>query len=163
MDHLRDGIGLRAVGQRDPLVEYQREAYNAFADIQARIKEESVGYIFNLPVRKEGEATAEAQAKPASPRPRIARPSLDGAANRPMDAQFSYSSAKSGDAAPKGSGASYSVAGGGSTGAAAPGSAKENAAAAAQQAGTIRNDDKTGRNDPCPCGSGQKYKKCHGA
>ena len=163
MDHLRDGIGLRAVGQRDPLVEYQREAYNAFADIQARIKEESVGYIFNLPVRKEGEAPAEAQAKPASPRPRISRPSLDGAANRPMDAQFSYSSAKSGDAAPKGSGASYSVAGGGSTGAAAPGSAKENAAAAAQQAGTIRNDDKTGRNDPCPCGSGQKYKKCHGA
>ncbi|WP_108664100.1 preprotein translocase subunit SecA [Euzebya rosea] len=162
MDHLRDGIGLRAVGQRDPLVEYQREAYNAFADIQARIKEESVGYIFNLPVRKEGEAQASAEAKPASPRPRISRPSLDGAANRPMDTQFSYSSAKSGDAAPKGAGASYSVASGGA-GAAAPGSAKENAAAAAQQAGTIRNDDKTGRNDPCPCGSGQKYKKCHGA
>ena len=160
MDHLRDGIGLRAVGQRDPLVEYQREAYNAFADIQARIKEESVGYIFNLPVRN-AEEQAQPQAKPASPRPRISRPSLDAPANRPMDTQFNYSSAKTSDPA-KPAGSAYSVPAGG-TAAAKPGSAKENAGAAAQQAGTIRNDDKVGRNDPCPCGSGQKYKKCHGA
>ncbi|MDP9406295.1 MAG: preprotein translocase subunit SecA, partial [Actinomycetota bacterium] len=50
MDHLREGIGLRAVGQRDPLVEYQREAYDAFAEMMAHIREEASGYFFNLPV-----------------------------------------------------------------------------------------------------------------
>ena len=169
MDHLRDGIGLRAVGQRDPLVEYQREAFNAFSEVQARIKEESVGYIFNLPVRKEEAAPAQGQpaagaAEPkASPRPRISRPSLDGQASRPMEAQLSYSSSDSstGSAAPARGSSSYSV--GGTTTSTAPGSAREAASAAAQSAGTVRNDDKVGRNDPCPCGSGQKYKKCHGA
>jgi preprotein translocase subunit SecA len=52
MDHLRDGIGLRAVGQRDPLVEYQREAYDAFQSMMARIMEEATGYFFHLPVQK---------------------------------------------------------------------------------------------------------------
>ncbi|HWH32446.1 MAG TPA: preprotein translocase subunit SecA, partial [Egibacteraceae bacterium] len=52
MDHLRDGIGLRAVGQRDPLVEYQREAYEAFIGMMARVKEEAAGYFFNVPVQK---------------------------------------------------------------------------------------------------------------
>ena len=167
MDHLRDGIGLRAVGQRDPLVEYQREGYNAFVEVQARIKEESVGYIFNLPVRKEDTPAPAAEGNgaggngKASPKPRIARPSLDAAANRPMEAQLSYSSSDSGQSAPKRGSSSYAV-GGGST-VTAPGSAKEAASAAAQATGTVRNDDKVGRNDPCPCGSGQKYKKCHGS
>ncbi|WP_370327812.1 preprotein translocase subunit SecA [Euzebya sp.] len=165
MDQLRDGIGLRAVGQRDPLVEYQREAYNAFVDIQARIKEESVGYFFNLPVRTEEAPPADESgngAKAASPRPTIRRPSLDGRSSRPMEAQLSYSSSQSGAASPARGSSSYSVPAG-STTAAAPGSAKENAAAAAAQTGTVRNDVKVGRNDPCPCGSGEKYKRCHGS
>jgi preprotein translocase subunit SecA len=74
MDHLRDGIGLRAVGQRDPLVEYQREAYDAFAGMMARIKEEASGYFFRLPVQRQeappagaqGPAPAEAPAGGAS-------------------------------------------------------------------------------------------------
>lgn len=170
MDHLRDGIGLRAVGQRDPLVEYQREAYNAFVDIQARLKEESVGYFFNLPVRaprttaEDGDGAAAAKTSNGdhrrSPRPAIRRPALDGAATRPMEAQLNYTSSK--DTAAQGGGASYSV-GGGTTTATVPGSARENAGAAAAAAGTIRHDQKVGRNQPCPCGSGQKYKKCHGA
>jgi preprotein translocase subunit SecA len=167
MDQLRDGIGLRAVGQRDPLVEYQREAYNAFVDIQARIKEESVGYFFNLPIRTEGEgegAKAEGGKKP-SPRPAIRRPSLDGAASKPLEAQLSYTSAKSATPA-RGGSSSYSVdtAEPGQV-ATRPGSAKEGAgaAAAAASSGTVRNDDKVGRNAPCPCGSGKKYKVCHGA
>ncbi len=167
MDHLRDGIGLRAVGQRDPLVEYQREAFNAFVEIQARIKEESVGYFFNIPVRREGEespAAPQAAEKPASPRPSIRRPALDGAAARPMETQLSYTSSDNGASAPakRGSSASYSVAAG-APAPVAPGSAKENAGAAAAAAGTVRNDSKVGRNDPCPCGSGRKYKQCHGA
>ncbi len=167
MDHLRDGIGLRAVGQRDPLVEYQREGFNAFVEIQARIKEESVGYMFNIPVRREGEPAAgtpaAAEEKPASPRPQIRRPAMDGAASRPMETQLSYTSAKSETPQKRSSGsASYTVSGGTTT-AAAPGSARENAGAAAAQAGTVRNSDKVGRNDPCPCGSGKKYKQCHGS
>ncbi|HUG85385.1 MAG TPA: preprotein translocase subunit SecA [Euzebya sp.] len=166
MDQLRDGIGLRAVGQRDPLVEYQREAYNAFVDIQARIKEESVGYFFNLPVRTESDtAPTGGNAAKASPRPPIRRPSLDGAASRPMETQLSYTSSKS-EATPKGRGSSsYSVstAAPGAAAAARPGSAKENAGAAAATAGTVRNENKVGRNAPCPCGSGKKYKQCHGA
>ena len=177
MDQLRDGIGLRAVGQRDPLVEYQREAFNAFLEIQARIKEESVGYFFNLPVKREdgagangssnGAAGKDATSKgatknpdttpaKASPRPPIKRPSLDGSANRPMEAQMSYSSGKT-------DGSSGYQVGAGATTTTGPGSAREAAAARAQAPATVRNDDKVGRNDPCPCGSGDKYKRCHGA
>ena len=70
MDQLRDGIGLRAVGQRDPLVEYKREAFFAFETVQARIKEEAVGYIFNMPTERmqmpAEQVTLQAQA-PAAP------------------------------------------------------------------------------------------------
>jgi preprotein translocase subunit SecA len=144
MDHLRDGIGLRAVGQRDPLVEYQREAYDAYEAMMARIKEEATGYFFNLPVKKAEEEE----------RPRGADPT-----------QLSYTSATTTGTAPSQStGASYSVASSqGATGAGTkPGSASAAAAASVQQQGTVTKQ-KVGRNDPCPCGSGQKYKRCHGA
>jgi preprotein translocase subunit SecA len=60
MDYLQEGIGLRAVGQRDPLVEYQREGYDLFAGMMEGIKEESVGFLFNLEVQVD-EPAAEAQ------------------------------------------------------------------------------------------------------
>ncbi|MGP3535416.1 preprotein translocase subunit SecA [Microbacterium sp. RD1] len=66
MDYLKDGIGLRAMAQRDPLIEYQREGYQMFQAMMGQIKEESVGYLFNLEVevrRVEGEQTAEVAAK----------------------------------------------------------------------------------------------------
>jgi preprotein translocase subunit SecA len=65
MDYLKDGIGLRAMAQRDPLIEYQREGYQMFQSMMGQIKEESVGYLYNLEVevrRAEGEA-AEVEAK----------------------------------------------------------------------------------------------------
>jgi preprotein translocase subunit SecA len=68
MDALRDGIGLRAVGQRDPLTEYQREAFASFSDMMAGLKEEATTYFFRLPVKREGEeAAAGAAPAPASP------------------------------------------------------------------------------------------------
>jgi preprotein translocase subunit SecA len=168
MDHLRDGIGLRAVGQRDPLVEYQREAYDAFNGMMARIKEEATGYFFNLPVQvqqqqaagtaaaKDGGngATPAAGAEERKPKGEIARPALRKAEGQ-VAQQLSYTSSSS----TTGAGASghSTVAGGPSP------AAQAAAAAAAQTSGTVIRDDKTGRNDPCPCGSGQKYKKCHGA
>jgi preprotein translocase subunit SecA len=66
MDYLNDGIGLRAMAQRDPLIEYQREGYQMFQSMMGQIKEESVGYLFNLEVevrRVEGEQAAEVEAK----------------------------------------------------------------------------------------------------
>jgi preprotein translocase subunit SecA len=69
MDYLKDGIGLRAMAQRDPLIEYQREGYQMFQAMMGQIKEESVGYLYNLevevrrPNEGDGEATAEVEAK----------------------------------------------------------------------------------------------------
>ena len=162
MDHLRDGIGLRAVGQRDPLVEYQREAYDSFVGMMARIKEEAAGYFFNLPVEKpqeRREAEAEGEKQPAaasSGNGEVARPRLLDGPRAADPTRLSYSSATQPQGAPtrKVGKSSYSV---GSAQAAAT------TAAASQQTGTVVKEDKVGRNEPCPCGSGLKYKKCHGA
>ena len=174
MDHLRDGIGLRAVGQRDPLVEYQREAYEAFISLMARVKEEAAGYFFNVPVQKvapeaaqpapaangDGQDAADGQAAQAQKAaPAIARPSLDrpGGVN---PAKLNYVSSETAGAAPSSGGGSYSV----SSSPVPVGSAKAAAELGAHErlSGQAASD-KVGRNDPCPCGSGQKYKKCHGA
>ncbi|MBA2319362.1 MAG: preprotein translocase subunit SecA [Euzebyales bacterium] len=161
MDHLRDGIGLRAVGQRDPLVEYQREAYDAFAGMMGRIKEEATGYFYNLPVQVEakkeeaGSGNGKAGGKPA----RLARPALRADAPKPPQ-RLAYTSSSSAGTAP--GSASYSVGAGAGAGGPSPQQAAASAAKAATQE-TVRNEDKVGRNDPCPCGSGQKYKRCHGA
>ena len=65
MDYLKDGIGLRAMAQRDPLIEYQREGYAMFQSMMGQIKEESVGYLYNLEVevRRAGDAVTEVEAK----------------------------------------------------------------------------------------------------
>jgi len=132
MDHLREGIGLRAVGQRDPLVEYQREAYDAFRVLMARVREEAVRFFFSMVAR-------------TSPPPRQV--------DRTDDARIRLTSAGSSQVAPA------------AAAAAAPAGGAASAAAAARQAtqGTVVKGDRVGRNDPCPCGSGRKYKKCHGA
>jgi preprotein translocase subunit SecA len=169
MDHLRDGIGLRAVGQRDPLVEYQREAYDAFNGMMARIKEEAAGYFFNLPVQVnrpettgdgKGDGKGNGKAKP-----QVTRPALrDTQASQPPSQKLSYTSSTT--AAVAGAKSSSYTVGAGSASAGGP-SAQQQAAQAAQaqqaQHGTVVRDDKVGRNDPCPCGSGQKYKRCCGA
>jgi preprotein translocase subunit SecA len=66
MDYLQEGIGLRGYGQRDPLVEYQREGYDLFVQMMDAIKEESVGFLFNLDVQVEAENAAAAAAAPPS-------------------------------------------------------------------------------------------------
>ena len=113
MDHLRDGIGLRGYGQKDPLIEYKREGFDLFAGMMERIKSDTLDRLFRVQaVRNEGEAAAP------PPPPVISRPQPKLTLNRgdePVAAQTVH-----------------------------------------------RSDDKVGRNDPCPCGSGKKYKKCHG-
>jgi preprotein translocase subunit SecA len=112
MDHLRDGIGLRGYGQKDPLIEYKREGYDLFAGMMERIKSDTIERLFLVQAVRESE-------RPAPPPPILSRPQSKLTLNRgeePVATQTVH-----------------------------------------------RGDDKVGRNDPCPCGSGKKYKKCHGA
>ena len=106
MDYLQEGIGLRAMAQRDPLVEYQREGFDLFTAMMDAIKEELVSYLFNAEVQVEGDQVG---AKGLTPTP------------APV-AQLQYSAAE----------IESTTAGG------------------------------TSKNAPCPCGSGKKYKRCHG-
>lgn len=110
MDYLQEGIGLRAMAQRDPLVEYQKEGYDLFAAMMDAVKEEMVGFLFNVEVKVEN---SHAEAKGVTP----AAPSQE----------LRYS--------------------------------------APSESGSVSNSKSDGvsRNAPCPCGSGKKYKRCHGA
>ncbi len=107
MDYLQEGIGLRAMAQRDPLVEYQKEGFDLFTAMMDAIKEELVSFVFHVEVQVEG---SEVGAKGLTPAPAPA-------------AALQYSAA---DVEPTNSGG-------------------------------------TSKNAPCPCGSGKKYKRCHGA
>jgi preprotein translocase subunit SecA len=144
LDHLKEGIGLRGYGQRDPLVEYKKESYALFQDMKARIEEEMVRYLFWLrPVIGEG-ADAGA-ALPQRPSPR-----------RPPPTQVTLNHPAA-EAVPAFAGAARSA----SSGRQAPTPARTGGDDVIK---TVKRDEpKVGRNDPCPCGSGKKYKKCHGA
>jgi preprotein translocase subunit SecA len=117
MDSLREGIGLRAYGQRDPLVEYKREAFNMFSEMIAGIEDDSTEAIFKLEARKpERFKGAFSSVSKELVHPEVeqfpASPDEESAVNNPAPIQSSHP--------------------------------------------------KVGRNDPCPCGSGKKYKKCCG-
>jgi preprotein translocase subunit SecA len=206
MDALRDGIGLRAVGQRDPLTEYQREAFASFSDMMAGLKEEATTYFFRLPVKREGEeAVAGAAAAPASPAgaptagagrtPAAAgtapdRPGGDGAGGgdgtgdaghedhhaptrEDVAAAIPLGDSRGGARLTYRSGttsgsADYTVSAGAATSTDDRGRTveqREDGSTVRRVAagGTYTADAKVGRNEPCPCGSGKKFKRCHGA
>ncbi len=146
MDHLREGIGLRGYGQHDPLVEYKRESFDMFEAMMQRFEEETVRYLYLMQVI-EAPQPAPQQVTPAgdfgdeavsafstSPRRSRAATSVDD-----MEEAFQRRKRRELEQA--------CMAGGGE-------------AATVQQ---VVRGDKIGRNDPCPCGSGKKYKKCCGA
>jgi preprotein translocase subunit SecA len=115
MDHLKEGIGLRGYGQRDPLTEYKREAYDLFEDMVDRVRTTVTELLFKMQVTRE--AAQEAVPRPAvAPRPAVPPRSAAGVAVSRGPAERRPETARSGQ--------------------------------------------KVGRNDPCPCGSGKKYKKC---
>jgi preprotein translocase subunit SecA len=112
LDHLKEGIGLRGYGQKDPLVEFKKEAFTLFDDLMNRIDTEAVRFLFLMqPARPQEEAKQIEQRQQRQAR----------------NLQFQAGPAQA--EAPK----------------------------------PVRSGAKVGRNDPCPCGSGKKYKKCHGA
>ena len=126
MDYLQEGIGLRAVGQRDPLVEYTNEGFRMFQDMQGSIKEDFARYVFHVEIVREDQkqvtrAREERRQMPmATAQPPAAEPGdVEGRAHPPAEGQ---------------------------------------GAAQIEQARS----DKIPRNAPCPCGSGKKFKMCHG-
>jgi len=140
MDSLREGVRLRAYGGRDPLIEYQREAYDAFSDMMARIKEESVELLFRVQIIEKGPVK-----------------SVFGSV--PQHADHKEFSGLSREAAMRRQRAQQQAAAGGELpGGASPGLAEEAPRALPEH----HDGPKVGRNDPCPCGSGKKHKKCCG-
>ncbi len=128
MDNLREGIGLRAYGQKDPLVEYKREAYQAFQDMIVLIKEDAIRFMFRVQPMDPGKL-AQAPVRKAAPLKFIHPEASSALSQLPPHEEFSEAPSQ----APRPAQASHA------------------------------GEDKTGRNEPCPCGSGKKYKKCHGA
>jgi preprotein translocase subunit SecA len=147
LDHLKEGIGLRGYGQRDPLVEYKKESFQMFQAMKERIDEEIVRYLWWLRPVLADDAPAPVARRPA---PRRQAPLIlnDPSADAPS-ALGSAPRAPAPQASPFG-----------------PTRQQQPARVGGDDAvpKTVRRDEpKVGRNDPCPCGSGKKYKKCHGA
>ena len=116
LDHLKEGIGLRGYGQRDPLIEYKKESFDMFESLRTRIEEETIRFLFLFePISQEEHDAREREREEARRRAQ-------------REQNLVYSAGESGPTGP----------------------AKREVA-------------KVGRNDPCPCGSGRKFKKCHGA
>jgi len=115
LDHLKEGIGLRGYGQRDPLIEYKKESFDMFEQLNSRREEETVRYLYLFePISLEEQEAREREREEARKR-------------QLREQNLVYSAGDFSPAAPK----------------------KRDVA-------------KVGRNDPCPCGSGRKFKKCHG-
>ncbi|PIU78336.1 MAG: preprotein translocase subunit SecA [Candidatus Moranbacteria bacterium CG_4_10_14_3_um_filter_44_15] len=134
IDYLREGIGLRGYGQRDPLVEYKKEAYLLFQNLMANIRSAVINTIFKIGVVRE---------EPAPQKNILEEAKYQGAEEQP--AQF---------------GQPASLREALLAGAAKDASEGKSIPSSGQ---TIRNKTEIGRNDPCPCGSGKKYKRCCGA
>lgn len=137
IDHLREGINLRAYAQKDPLIEYKQEAFMTFEETNHLIKTDTLEKLFKIQVRHDYVQQAEEDAEDMQ---EISVEALQGLAPRqPQRMSLSHDEAQ------------------GFVGQAAPTPAPRNTQPMQNQHA------KVGRNDPCPCGSGKKYKKCHGA
>jgi len=132
LDHLKGGIGLRAYGQRDPLIEYKKEAFTLFETLLREVGETFVQRLFRVQLAPEA-ATRTIQQQPRAPRRTIEQHA---------------------EAQTFGAGAAVGAAGG-------EPQAVANSSEPAAPRQPVRSMPKVGRNDPCPCGSGKKYKKCH--
>jgi preprotein translocase subunit SecA len=153
LDHLKEGIGLRGYGQKDPLVEFKKEAFILFEDMMARIDNETVRYLFHVQIQQEGQPAQPRAPQPEPPRQQRSSTAIAAAAS---------AAARAEEATPQ----------------RLPDFARalerrqerqqrdlqyQTGAGQAEAPKPVRAGAKVGRNDPCPCGSGKKYKKCHGA
>jgi len=156
MDHLKEGIGLRGYGQHDPLVEYKRESFEMFEAMLQRFQEDTVRYLYLMQILERPPDAAAAGPQPGAGAGQGSDPGVpaqlggDGNGRRPPrmvatsadDLEEAFMRRKRRELE------QARMAGGGDQ-------------QTVQQ--VVRSQEKVGRNDPCPCGSGKKYKKCHGA
>jgi preprotein translocase subunit SecA len=143
LDHLKEGIGLRGYGQRDPLVEYKRESFQLFEAMKEGIEEQILQYLFRFEV---AEAPVERAAPPREAEPSLTAGAVSGSAASRRAASDLEKRAKQKEQNHQLQGSFDPTAGGDF------------------DVSTVKaSGPKVGRNDPCPCGSGRKYKKCHGA
>ena len=165
MDYLKEGIGLRAMAQRDPLIEYQREGFDMFSAMIEALKEESVRLLFIAQIQVNEPAQQEQQPANAAASGMLA----DAAAGRSGNGQ--QRGERPADAVPpalrgRGPGTAepsqLSYSGPAETGGTEVRGAKHRAAASRSGGGGAASKEPS-RNAPCPCGSGKKYKRCHGA
>jgi preprotein translocase subunit SecA len=149
MDYLREGIHLRGMAQKDPLVEYRVEGHEMFQQMQAQIREETVSFLYHAEIQVTQEDGGEALQHQS------------GNDRLSYDHEEYSALGDAADGAVEGPRRSGAWAGGSST--LTPGrgggSSSATSTAGVQQR---RVEEKVGRNDPCPCGSGRKYKNCHG-
>jgi preprotein translocase subunit SecA len=143
MEYLRDGIHLRAMAQKDPLVEYRSEGHAMFEELGGIIREEVVRHLFHVEVQPEEAEQLQPAAAPDSDRLSYEHEALAGA-----DAI----AAAGGNGSGNGGGAAFTA-----------GTVGAGATSVATGQRTVSEHQKVGRNDPCWCGSGKKFKKCHGA
>ncbi|MEO8289750.1 MAG: SEC-C metal-binding domain-containing protein, partial [Gaiellaceae bacterium] len=145
MEYLRDGIHLRAMAQKDPLVEYRSEGHTMFEELGAIIREEVVRHLFHVELQQDEAEQLQPARAPEATALSYEHESLAGA-----DAIAAAGGNGSGNGQAVGAGVTAGGIGGGAT-----------SVATGQR--TVSAEQKVGRNDPCWCGSGKKYKKCHGA
>ncbi|MFO7278955.1 MAG: preprotein translocase subunit SecA [Thermoanaerobacterales bacterium] len=159
MDYLREGINLRAMGQKDPLVEWQREGFEMFSQMMHGIWQDFVRYVMHVDVKVTRPA-APADGAPADGQPAGGgAPALaDADAGDAALRDVSYSSPE--DPSRSGGAAGMAAAARAATGTVAAGGART---ATRTNTPVVKSEwDKTPRNAPCPCGSGKKFKHCHG-
>src|SRR6266849_6361572 len=167
LDVMRSGIGLRSYGQRDPLVEFKNEAFRMFEDLKQLIQHYIVDNLLRL-VRNELKLVEQRPA-PRRKAPRNLRTNVDDIARASGQAKIDTRSASSAHESHDKSGtygdghARGTVKHAASTGAGARHNGRGGRAAVAMPSPRPATPARIGRNDPCPCGSGKKYKKCHGA
>ena len=156
MDHLKEGIGLRGYGQHDPLVEYKKESFDMFEAMMQRFQEDTVRYLYLMQILERPPDAGAGGPPPSAPAGQGPEPGVpaqrggDGNGKRPprmvstsadeLEEAFMRRKRRELEQA--------RMAGAGDT---------------PQVQQVVRGQEKVGRNDPCPCGSGKKYKKCHGA
>jgi preprotein translocase subunit SecA len=161
LDHLKEGIGLRGYAQKDPIVEFKKEAFVLFEDMMGRIDNETIRYLYHIQIQQGEQPGQPAQPRPAPPRP--PSPNAQALPQRTGGAQAAVASAAARASEPPPQ--------------RLPDVARQlerkqqrqqkdlqyqTGAAQAEPPKPVRAAAKVGRNDPCPCGSGKKYKKCHG-
>ena len=182
MDYLQEGISLRAYAQRDPVVEYQREGFDMFNQMMEGIKEEAVGFVFNLEVQVEEAPTVTVDPSQAVPLSAVGAVGEDenlaesdrvgvrakglGGGRRPQNLQYTAPAidGEAGDGAPVIQQPQAPALGIGPGGAPVPGSpAHTQASGRGNRSAGQSESNGPSRNAPCYCGSGKKYKRCHGA